>query len=58
MGELKHRGHFSTTVPIWQIDSIRKLSTETKIPISRLTEEAFDYLLTKYGIVEKKNLPG
>jgi hypothetical protein len=55
MGELKHRGHFSTTTPKEQIELIRQLSADTRIPISRLTEEAFNDLFIKYGI--KKNLP-
>lgn len=42
---LKTRGTFSTTVKIEILSEIRKLSTETDIPISKLTDQAFKCLL-------------
>ena len=54
MGELKHREHFSTTLLKWQAESIRQLSVDTKIPITRLIEESLDYLFDKYGIEKPK----
>jgi len=50
MGELKHRGHFNTTVPNEQIDTMRKMSADTGRPISRLTEEALNDFFNKYGV--------
>lgn len=55
MGDLKYRGYLNTTIPIEQIEQIRKLSADTRIPISRLAEEAWEDLLLKHGI--KKILP-
>jgi hypothetical protein len=55
MGELKHRGHYNTTVPKEQIELMRKLAANTGRPISRLTEEALNDFFIKYGI--KNNQP-
>lgn len=60
MGELKNRGHFSTTIPLRTLDIIREMSNITKVPISRLTEEAFDDFFIKNKKLVKqieKNLP-
>lgn len=39
---------FTTYLPIGMIDKIRKLSEDTRIPQSRLFEEAVENLLKKY----------
>lgn len=54
MGELKNRKYKNTILPLWQIDVINKLSEDTRIPISRLAEEAWNDLFEKYGIELKK----
>lgn len=48
MGELKNRAYFTTTLPKKLIDKLKELSNETRVPISRLTEEAVEILLKKY----------
>ena len=50
MGELKNRTYLNTIIPIWQAEKIRKLSKDTRIPIARLAEEAYNDLLRKYGV--------
>jgi hypothetical protein len=48
MGELKNRGYLNTTLPKSTLVKIRQISRETKIPISRLIEEALELLFNKY----------
>jgi hypothetical protein len=50
MGELKNRTYLNAIIPIWQAKKIRQLSKDTRIPIARLAEEAYNDLLRKYGI--------
>ncbi len=50
MGDLKNRTYLNTIIPIWQAKKVRKLAKDTRIPISRLAEEAYSDLLKKYGI--------
>jgi len=50
VGELKNRTYLNTIIPIWQAEKIRKLSKDTRIPIARLAEEAYNDLLRKYGV--------
>lgn len=50
MGELRWRERFNTTIPKEQAKQVRELHKKTRIPISKLTEEAFDDLLKKYNI--------
>lgn len=60
MGELKNRGYLNTTIPIKHGIVLRKMSEQMRIPISRLTEEALDYLFLKHKDIVKqieKNLP-
>jgi hypothetical protein len=48
VGELKYRAYLNTILPKDMIKKIRDLSKETKIPISRLAEEAWeDYLIKR-----------
>lgn len=48
MGELKNRAYMNTTIPKDLIEKIKQLANETRIPISRLAEEAWSDLLKKY----------
>jgi len=48
MGNLKYRAYFTTTLPKDFIKKIKELSKETRIPISKLVEEAFEDFLIKY----------
>jgi len=57
MGNLKNRKYKNTILPIWQTEMIDKLSAETRIPISRLAEEAWNDLFKKYGLETEKNPP-
>lgn len=57
VGELKNRTYLNTTIPIWQANKIREWSNETRIPISRLAEEAWNDFFRKYGIETEENLP-
>jgi hypothetical protein len=50
MGELKYRAYFTTTIPKDIIVKIKALSKETRIPISRLAEEAWIDLLKKHAV--------
>jgi hypothetical protein len=50
MGELRYREYLNTTIPKEQAKQIRELSSKTRIPISKLTEEAFADLLIKHNI--------
>jgi hypothetical protein len=50
MGDLKNRCYLNTIIPIWQAKKIRKLAKDTRIPIARLAEEAYNDLLRKYDI--------
>jgi len=48
LGELKNRKHLNITIPINLIDRIKELSDQTRIPISKLAEEAWEDLLVKF----------
>lgn len=48
MGDLKYRGYLNTTLPLEQIQQLRELSKKTRIPISKLVEEALQDLLKKH----------
>jgi hypothetical protein len=49
MGELKNRAYFSTTMAKEIIKRIKELSKETRIPLSKLADEAWTDLLKKYN---------
>lgn len=42
---LKTRGTLSSTIDLELLGKLRKLSTESKVPISKLLDEAVEYLL-------------
>lgn len=46
--EKKHRKKFGTSVDKNLIDSLKLLSQKTKIPMSRLVDEAINDILKKY----------
>jgi hypothetical protein len=50
LGDLKYRGYINTTIPLIQLEQIRKLSKKTNIPMSRLLEESLNDLLIKYHV--------
>ena len=54
MGELKHRKYFTSTIPIELVDKIKQLSDDTRIPVSKLVEEALTDLLVKHQNKAKK----
>jgi len=47
---LKNRTTISSTIKIELNEKLKKLSNETKIPISKLLDEAIEYLLEKREI--------
>lgn len=47
MGELRYRAYLNTILPKEMIKKIKELSKETKVPISRLAEEAWEDFLIK-----------
>jgi hypothetical protein len=60
VGELKNRAYLNTTIPIRSGKILREMSNQMRIPISRLTEEALNYLFAKHKNIVKdieKNLP-
>jgi len=48
MGELKDRSRITTSLPDEQIEMLHELSSKTKIPMSKLFEEALEDLFAKY----------
>ena len=44
---LKTRGTLSSTVDLDLLEDLRELSTETKVPISKLLDEAIEDLVKK-----------
>lgn len=48
MGDLKYREYFTTTLPTEQLKQLRELSKKSRIPISKLVEEALQDLLKKH----------
>lgn len=49
MGELKYRKNKTFSVKIELLEKLKKLSDETRIPQSRLVDEALEDLLKKHG---------
>ena len=52
MNDLKNRERITFSVKKELIDKIKKLSESTRIPQSRLVDEAIEDLLRKYGVGE------
>lgn len=53
MAELRNRERFGVAVDKELLDGLRKLSASTRIPASKLLDEAIDDLLKKYKKKEK-----
>ncbi len=52
--ESKNRKHWSTSSDHELYDMLRALSDKTRIPVSKLLDEAIEDLLLKHGRIEKK----
>lgn len=58
MSQYRTREQWSTAVDKELLAKLRQLSADTRIPTSRLTDEAIEDLLVKYNVItkeEKKN---
>ena len=58
MSQYRTREQWSTAVDKELLAKLRKLSADTRIPTTRLTDEAIEDLLVKYNVItkeEKKN---
>ena len=53
MGEYKNRERWSTAVDKVLLAEFRKLSENTRIPATRLLDEALEDLLVKYQVIAK-----
>lgn len=49
-GDLRNRERFGVAVDKKLLEGLRKLSKETRIPASKLTDEALEDLMKKYNI--------
>lgn len=57
-GDYKNRTPWSTATDKELLERFRKFSADTRIPITRLLDEAIEDLLVKYNVMtreEKKN---
>ena len=57
-GVYRNRVHWSTATDKELLEKFRQLSADTRIPASRLLDEAIEDLLVKYQVIdpsEKKN---
>lgn len=52
--EIKNRKHWSTSTDHELYEMLRKLSSTTRIPISKLLDEAIEDLLLKHKAIDKK----
>jgi len=50
VSDLKNRERFGVAVDKKLLESLRQLSAKTRIPASRLTDEAIEDLLKKYEV--------
>ena len=53
-GDLKNRERFGVAVDKKLLEGLRNLSTKTRIPASKLTDEAIEDLLKKYGVENRE----
>lgn len=53
MGDLRNRQRYTTSVDNELVEKFKELSTKTKIPQSKLLDEAIELVLKKYGKPEK-----
>lgn len=57
MGKLKDRTQFATSIKIELKEQFQELSERTRIPQSKLMDEAIENLLKKHGFIESKDKP-
>lgn len=53
MGDYKNRERWSTAIDKTLLAQLRKLSEDTRIPATRLLDEAVEDLLVKHGVRER-----
>lgn len=51
---MTNRKHWSTSTDMELYDKLRELSNKTRIPISKLLDEAVEDLLLKHKVIDKK----
>ncbi len=49
MGELRHKTQYTALLEHEQVEALRQLSKETRVPMQRYLREAVDLLLKKHG---------
>jgi len=49
MSDLKNRQRYTNSIDNSLIEKLKKLSSDTKIPQSKLLDEAIELVLRKYG---------
>lgn len=54
MSDLKTRVRFPSTIKQTNLDGLRDLSDKTRIPMSKLIDEALEDLFKKYGKEDKE----
>jgi len=54
MSELKNRERFGVAIDKELLEGLRKLSTDTRIPASKLLDEAIEDLLKKYDLANSR----
>jgi len=55
MEQAKNRKHWSTSTDHGLYESLKSLSENTRIPVSKLLDEAIEDLLVKHGTLDKKD---
>lgn len=55
MGEYKNREQWSTATDKILLAKFRKLSKDTRIPATRLLDEAIEDLLVKHNVIKKED---
>lgn len=53
-GEYRTRQQWSTAVDKTLLKQFKKLSDDTRIPLTKLLDEAIEDLLLKYKVIDKK----
>lgn len=53
MEQPKNRKHWSTSTDPNLLNSLKELSDKTRIPVSKLLDEAIEDLLVKHGVMQK-----
>ena len=53
MGDLKNRKRYTNSLDNYLVDKLKNLSEETKIPQSKLLDEAIELVLNKYDKINR-----